>query len=654
VKKLNLAVAVVVSLFATSIQPSSATENYAGLFTPVARGDASTESIYFVMTDRFANGDTSNDRGGLTGGLSQDGFDPTDIGYWHGGDFKGLTAHLDYIKKMGFTAIWITPPIKQQTVQGDSGAYHGYWGLDFLAVDPHLGTAADFKEFVDKSHALGMKVILDVVANHTADVIQYLDGKPYIPAGKETIKNPAFLNDIANYHNQGPSTFSGESLLTGDFYGLDDLATEKPAVVKGFIDIWSYWINTFGIDGLRIDTFRHVNPEFWKQVIPAIQQVAKNAGKKSFPIFGEVAVGAPDILSTYVVSGQTPSVLDFGFNDQITRFIAQLGEAERLAAFFNQDDLYTSPTTSAYGLATFLGNHDMGRIGRAILSTAYTDQEALNRDLLAQASLALLRGGPITYYGDEVGMTGEGGDKRARQDMFSTQVETWKSEVRIGSAPIGEGNSFVQTNPIRDEITTLNGLTAKNPALRNGTQQTIYAKDQTFAVTRFADGIEYVVLLNAADASKLVNLSPLNRSASWKTLAGSCVAKGSLTTEIKANSYCLFKADKVIGKSPTKKISAPKVGFTNDSPLWPQISVTVDKAGYNSIAFYAREKGKKWVALGTTDRSTFATKFTAGGLYRVFLHPETFKKNAALEIIAVGKNSDGKILVSPITKARNS
>lgn len=653
-KKLYLAGLIAASIGVSALQPVVAADNYANLFTPVARGDASSESIYFVMTDRFANGDTSNDRGGITGGLSQDGFDPTDISYWHGGDFKGLTAHLDYIKKMGFTAIWITPPVKQQAVQGESGAYHGYWGLDFLSVDPHLGTAADFKEFVDKSHSLGMKVILDVVANHTADVIQYLDGKPYIPAGKETAKNPAFLNDINNYHNQGPSTFSGESLLTGDFYGLDDLATEKPSVVKGFIDIWSYWINTYGIDGLRIDTFRHVNPEFWKQVIPAIQQVAKSAGKQSFPIFGEVAEGGPDTLSTYIVSGQTPSVLDFGFNDQVTRYIASFGQADKLASFFNQDDLYTSANTSAYGLATFLGNHDMGRIGSAILRNASTKDEALQRDLMAQAALALLRGGPITYYGDEVGMTGDGGDKLARQDMFATQVERWKYEQRIGSAPIGDSSSFDAVNPIRDEITKLNAIVAANPALRNGTQQTIYAQGQLFAVTRYASGAEYVVLFNTSNSAKPVVLNPLNKSTTWSTLAGGCTATGSLSTTVPASSYCLFKANTALGKSATTKISAPKVASSNDSPLWRQISVTADKAGYNSVAFFAREKGKKWVALGTSDRPTFATTLTTGNLYRVFLRPELFKKNAALEIIAIGKNSDGKVLVSPITKATNS
>ncbi|MFM6941616.1 MAG: alpha-amylase family glycosyl hydrolase, partial [Candidatus Planktophila sp.] len=379
-------IAIVVVIACSLVAPSmSSALDYSTLFQPVARGDQSTESVYFVMTDRFANGDTSNDLAGLTGAADA-GFDPTDIGYWHGGDFKGLTAHLDYIKNLGFTAIWITPPVKQQYVQGNSAAYHGYWGVDFLNVDPHLGTSADFKEFVDQSHQRGLKVILDVVANHTADVISYSGKKAFIPKGREKSKNPAFLNKLSNYHNKGQSTFQGDSALLGDFGGLDDLATEKPEVVQGFIDIWSYWINAFGIDGLRIDTFKHVNPEFWKKVIPAIQKVALKAGKKSFPIFGEVFDSAPEVLSTYMTSGQTPSLLDFGFSEQMFRYAGGYGGADRLATFFNLDDLYTTVSTSAYGLATFVGNHDMGRIGTTILNNAPDTATALKRDLITQSA----------------------------------------------------------------------------------------------------------------------------------------------------------------------------------------------------------------------------------------------------------------------------
>lgn len=635
-----LAAAIAVAM----VSPATAAENYSALFKPVVRGDQSTESVYFVMTDRFANGDTSND------GV---GYNPADISYWHGGDFKGLTSKLDYIQSMGFTAIWITPPVVQQAIQGDSAAYHGYWALDFMHIDPHLGTEADFKAFVDAAHAKGMKVIVDVVANHTADVIAYSNGVAYLPADKGNLKNPAFLNNINNYHNQGPSTFEGESAIVGDFFGLDDIATDKPEVVQGFIDIWSYWITHYNIDGFRIDTFKHVNPEFWLKVIPAIQKVAQESGKKTFPIFGEVYDSAPENLSTYVASGQTPSVLDFGFNEQVTRYTASFGQADRLARFFNLDDLYTTPTTSAYGLATFTGNHDMGRVGMTLLNNATNRDTALALAKTHQAALFLLRGGPVLYYGDEHGMTGSGGDKAARQDMFPTQVARWTLEQRIGEAPIESLSSFDVTNPIATEISKIQAIIAANPALRNGTQQTIYARGQQFAVTRYANGQEYIVAFNTADETKKFTLTPLTKKSQWTVLAGSCTTTSALVLSIEKNSYCLLKANSKIGKSATTKVSAPKLGNSNDSPLWKEISVTVNSPGYNQVSFSARTKGGTWKSLGTSDRTTFETDMTVGNKYRVFLRPTDFKRGAQIEIIAVVKTSDGKIIASSITKATN-
>ena len=135
------------------------------------------EVIYFVLPDRFENADVSNDRGGLSGDRLATGFDPTSTGFFHGGDLKGLTARLDYIQGLGATAVWLTPIFKNKPVQGalghESAGYHGYWVTDFTRVDPHLGDEAQLKAFIDATHARGMKVYLDIIANHTADVIAY-------------------------------------------------------------------------------------------------------------------------------------------------------------------------------------------------------------------------------------------------------------------------------------------------------------------------------------------------------------------------------------------------------------------------------------------------------------------------------------------------
>ena len=135
------------------------------------------EVIYFVLPDRFENGDPSNDRGGLSGDRLTTGFDPTSKGFYNGGDLKGLIKRLDYIQGLGATALWVAPIFKNKPVQGpkgqESAGYHGYWITDFTSVDPHFGTNADFKALVDAVHARGMKFYMDIVVNHTADVLYF-------------------------------------------------------------------------------------------------------------------------------------------------------------------------------------------------------------------------------------------------------------------------------------------------------------------------------------------------------------------------------------------------------------------------------------------------------------------------------------------------
>lgn len=641
------------TIIAISGSPLYAAENLAALAKPLPRGDQSVESIYFVMVDRFEDGDPSNNQGGLTGSSAETGYDPSDWGYWHGGDFKGLTSRIPYIKKLGFTAIWITPPVKNSILQGSSTGYHGYWALDFLAIDPHLGSEADFKEFVAAAHQAGMKVILDVVANHTADVINYPNGKAAIPAGKESAKNPAFLNKLSNYHNAGNSTFDGESSLMGDFYGLDDLATENPEVVQGFIDIWSYWINTFDIDGLRIDTFRHVNSEFWRQVVPAIAKVAKAKGKKTFPIFGEAAENSPTSIAPYVSNGDVPSVLDFPFAAQVSNFAAKGSPAKNLAQLFNADDLYTTATTSAYGLATFISNHDSGRIGATIIGDiGENSPPALERARLAQAMLFLLRGGPVAYYGDEKGMVGAGGDKAARQDMFKTALSRWGREDRIGGLPIGSQSAFDVTNPLETFITDIQSVIRANPALRNGTQQVRAADRHFFAVTRYSQGQEYLIAFNN-DSAPLSGEVPVTQAkGGWSKLAGNCTWSGSnkLTISFTNLDFCLLKANSLITTSSATKISAPRVEVAEEAVPWRQVSTTINGNGYNTVTFSARVKGGKWKTIGTTDRVTVEGINTVGNRYRAFIKKEHFPGAKVVEVVAVAVTSTGKTLISPISK----
>jgi hypothetical protein len=164
------------------------------LATDSLRNGLTKERFYFVMADRFANGSTANDRGGLTGDRLATGYDPADKGFYHGGDLQGVTDKLDYIKGLGTTAIWLTPSFKNRPVQGSganaSAGYHGYWITDFTQIDPHLGTNAEMKALIDKSHAKGMKVFFDIITNHTADVIDYQSHNyGYIPKSTSPYKD---------------------------------------------------------------------------------------------------------------------------------------------------------------------------------------------------------------------------------------------------------------------------------------------------------------------------------------------------------------------------------------------------------------------------------------------------------------------------------
>ena len=428
------------------------------------------EVFYFVMPDRFANGDTANDRGGLSGPREVTGFDPTRKGWYHGGDLPGLISKLDYVKGLGTTAIWLTPSFKNKPVQGlgspfPSAGYHGYWITDFTQIDPHLGTNQDLRTLIDGAHARGMKVFFDVITNHTADVIDYAEkrydyiskatspyrdangnvfddrdfaGKstfptldpnisfPYHPVlapGDEHLKVPDWLNDVTLYHNRGNSTFSGESSTYGDFAGLDDLFTENAKVVSGMEQIYDSWIRNFGVDGFRIDTMKHVNLEFWQQFLPHILQTARSVGKTQFFAFGEnFDLASNPFISRFSTAGRSQAVLDFPFQQQAREFAAS-HPTDQLRELFAQDDWFTDADSNAYQLPTFLGNHDMGHIGMFLRddNPGALEPELLRRDVLAHELMYFSRGNPVVYFGDEQGFTGAGNDQAARQDMFASQ-----------------------------------------------------------------------------------------------------------------------------------------------------------------------------------------------------------------------------------------
>ncbi|WP_420428994.1 alpha-amylase family glycosyl hydrolase [Kordiimonas sp.] len=537
---------------------------------PYTERPITDDIMYFVMPDRFANGDESNDRGGMEGSAIDHGFDPSHKGFYHGGDLKGLTEKLDYLADMGVSAIWLTPIFKNKPTQGNvenvTAAYHGYWITDFTQIDPHLGTNDDLKAFVAAAHARNMKVIFDIITNHTADVIKYQEclpedelkadgnvplcdyrskadypyttiGKadgapindgfmgdepaqqttenfakltnqnfaytPYIPEGEQNVKVPSWLNDIRYYHNRGDSEWKGESSLYGDFSGLDDLFTEHPYVTQGFIDIYKFWISEFKIDGFRIDTVRHVNDSFWQTFAPAIVDHAKAEGISQFYVFGEVYDGNPEHLSHFTRVAKLPAVLDFGFQWQARQVIADGKAPALLKEFYAHDHLYDTAWSSASILPTFLGNHDMGRIGRFIVTADNTNPaEALDRSKLAHALMYLTRGVPVVYYGDEQGFTGDGHDQDAREDMFPSKVAVYNDNQAIGSTVTPEADNFDPSHPLYTSLTELASFRMKHGAVRGGEQKVLFADDKPgiFAIERSSGSEALVIVFNTSSS----------------------------------------------------------------------------------------------------------------------------------------------------------
>ena len=668
------------------------------LVRPSLREDLLTDEVfYFVLPDRFHDADPTNNTGGFGDDRLENGFDPTDEGFFHGGDLAGLLDKIDYLEGMGVTAIWMAPVFKNQPVQGIgtddlSAGYHGYWTVDYTQIDPHFGTNAELEQLIDEAHSRDMKVFFDIIPNHTADVIQYAEGVydyvaksaepyrdasgepfddreyagtdsfppldpevsfPYTPVVPEgaPVKVPEWLNDPTLYHNRGNSSFAGESSVYGDFFGLDDLFTERPEVVDGMIEIFKPWIDR-GVDGFRIDTVKHVNIEFWQQWSPAIEEYAQTTvGNEDFFMFGEVFSANEELLSMFPTKGELPAVLDFGFQDSATNFAARSGSATALRDFFAADDYYIDADTNAYSLPTFLGNHDMGRIG-TFLSQANpdaADAELLARDRLAHALMYFSRGMPVIYSGDEQGFTGTGGDKAARQDLDPTQTDIYADDDQIGSDETPADDNFDTDHPLYATLGDLADLTGAHEALRSGAQLPRFAADGAgvFAFSRVErdERVEYLVVTNNAEtpgeATFATGTPGTTFSPLW-SLSGDATdlttgADGTVTVTVPALGAAVYRA----GTTLPVSASAPGITVAQNNVIDFDIDgqtrealvfqATLDGDLYAEVSFMSRIDGGEWSYAGTDDNFP----------YRVTVDTEELAAGTSVEVAAVVDDLNG-------------
>ncbi|MBA2768728.1 MAG: alpha-amylase [Sporichthyaceae bacterium] len=686
------AVALLVGLMGPTVGPAAAKKKVRSSADALhsLRAPVTDENFYFVMADRFENGNPANDDGGLGPDRLVSGFDPTHKGFYNGGDLAGLLQQLDYIEGLGTTSIWLTPSFKNKAVQledGPSAGYHGYWITDFTQIDPHLGSNDDLRALIEAAHARGMKVYFDIITNHTADVIGYEEGArtayvskdvepyrtaagvpfddrdyagtnsfpdldpavsfPYTPVlepGETNLKVPAWLNDVTLYHNRGNTTFTGEDSYYGDFFGLDDLFTEHPTVLDGMIDIYKKWIGDFGVDGFRIDTMKHVNVEFWQKFGPEVLAYAHSVGKDEFFMFGEVFDTTKSFTSHFTTTDRMQAVLDFPFQEAARNFASRSQPADQLRSFFAGDDWYTDADSNVYQLPTFLGNHDMGRIGHFVSTDngGASDAELMARDRLAHELMYFSRGNPVIYYGDEQGFTGSGGDQVARQTMFASQVADYLDDDLLGTDRTHAQDNFEPAHPLYQAIRRLAEVTTAHPALRDGAHQHRFADSGAgiYAFSRIdrSEQREYVVALNNSESPKPADISTYVGKRSFLRVYGDgpyrikTSADRKLRVTVPALSAVVYES---AGRIPRSK-AAPAVVLSEPQPAEQSrgrmhVSAEVAGSSFYEVTFLAKVGDGAWQPVGTDDSAP----------YQVFHDVTPFAPGTPLQYRAVVLDNGG-------------
>ena len=489
--------------------------------------------VYFVMTDRFANGDRTNDD------QKMGEFDPTSAEKYSGGDLQGIIDHLDYIQGLGATAIWITPPVANMwwdpLVQ--SGGYHGYWARDLSKVDEHLGTLDTYKALSSALHARGMYLIQDVVPNHMGNFFTYDPAydpscaaiDPYtwpLPPGSgcDVTKNfkrnlnavpsarptqpPFDLDDATDPVQLASAIYHWTPAITNynsqnqewnyQISDLDDLNTENPVVRAALKSSYGYWVKEVGVDAFRVDTAKFVPHDFWNDFFhstdpaaPGILEIAKSTGRNDFLAFGEVFETPDpmtDTLERKVASylgtpavPELPSVLEFPLYGEIGRVFAGSQPTSymtyRLGKLMDPT-LYPNP----YVLPTFIDNHDVRRF---LYISSPTGEDLLE----ALAFLFTVPGIPVVYYGTEQGFT------ETRQAMFAGGYKN-------------PADQYSTTSAVYQRIRKLADLRKGSVALRRGGLDVLYdtvAAAGPLAYRRTSGGETILALFNTSKSPALVS-----------------------------------------------------------------------------------------------------------------------------------------------------
>jgi glycosidase len=483
--------------------------------------------VYLLMPDRFANGDTTNDRTSK----SPDILDRTKGRFYHGGDLAGVRQKLPYLKQLGITAIWMNPiydnndgtdTLEVYDKQSTTG-YHGYGATDLYAVDEHLGTMAEFKALVDDAHKTGIKVILDMVANHTG---------PYHPWVKDAPTPTWFHGTQAKHPDNTWQTwtlanpYAADTLrratLDGWFINiLPDFNQDDPEVSRYLIQNTLWWVGMSGMDGIRQDTWPYVPVSFWRDWMGAI--------KRQYPtlrVVGEVFDGDPAMIRFFEGTKRTPGgvqtgvdyLFDFPLYYPIRDAFIGGKPLKGVAQMLMRDHLYDTPEA----LMPFLGLHDVSRF----MGEKGATIEGLK---LAFTTVLTTRGTPLVYYGDEIAIPG-GPDPDNRRDFPGG----WPGDARNAFEATGR---TPEQQAVWQHVNTLLRTRAAHADLRMARPEHLAVTDQQFVYRRG----RVVVALNNDSRAATVTVPDVIRGTDVLGVCAAAEGSGNRSTlRIPARASCVF------------------------------------------------------------------------------------------------------------------
>jgi neopullulanase len=519
--------------------PLSARAPALGRFQGVSPDDV----IYLIMPDRFANGDPTNDEPAGESGWS----DRTKPRAYHGGDLAGIKNHLSYLKELGVTTLWLTPVVKNGAAQD----YHGYGAVDLYAVEPHLGTLAEYQDLVSAAHKQGMKILFDAVPNHVGPKHSWVANPPlpdwfhgtpqrhldsYSPEEKSFYGKPdgkAIPNDPFEALVDPHATIKMKRNLTdGWFFGiLPDMNTENPIVAQYLLQNSIWWIETSGVDGLRVDTFPYVGRKFWSDWHAGLRRIYPN-----LTTVGEVFHPDPTVTSFFAggvrrydhIDSGLSTVFDFPLFLAIRDVLLKNAPVARIADILRQDSLYPHPEM----LVPFFANHDIPRF-------ASVEGSSPAKLKLAFGLTLTLRGIPELYYGDEIGMPG-GGDPENRHDFPGG----WIGDANDAFAKAGRTR---EQQDVFSYVQALLRVRRDHAALRSGQLWHLFSDDSAYVFVRESEEERIVVAFNNATQPRELRISlgeaPLQKATEISPLFGDAradLARNELRISIPAQSISIF------------------------------------------------------------------------------------------------------------------